>query len=481
MNRDNIIRLKKRLLIEVAQASYQGVLAQIIDRLPFQLYPKNAARLRCCVHKSRAIVRYRLMAILGYGIEEETDEARPLADYAAEIAHRGKAQDPTLTVIDEACSACLKGRHCVTNVCKGCVARPCTVKCPKQAIDIVDGQARIRDDLCVNCGLCLKACPYHAIVYVPIPCEEACPVGAIGKDENGREKIDYDQCIYCGKCMQACPFAAVMERSHMVDVIESLKGPKRTVALLAPALAGQFPVPFGKLVAAAKHLGFDEVVEVALGAEKTAQHEGEELQEKLSQGQPFMTTSCCPAYMQAVGKHIPEMAPFVSDTPTPMHYSAEAVKQEGPDTVTVFVGPCIAKRQEAMKDTEIDHVLTTDEFGAMLVAAEIELDECAEEQAPRPAQAEARAFAVSGGVTEAVQAVTENPEQIHAQLVDGLDKKTLKLLSVWARKGLANKNFIEVMSCQGGCVAGPCNLDSPRLAAQRVKQFAQEASAEHAP
>ncbi len=479
MNRDNIIRLKKRLLIEVAQASYQDQLAQTVDRLPVQLYPKGNAALRCCIHKSRAVVRYRLMAILGYGIEEETDETKRLADYATEIASRDKADDPTLTVIDEACSACLKGRHCVTNVCKGCVARPCTVKCPKQAIVMVDGQAHIQDDLCVNCGLCLKACPYHAIVYVPIPCEEACPVGAISKDENGREKIDYDQCIYCGKCMQACPFAAIMERSHMVDVIERIKGPQRTVALLAPALAGQFPVAFGQLAAAAKRLGFDEVVEVALGAEKTAQHEAEELQEKLGEGQAFMTTSCCPAYMQAVQKHVPEMRPFVSDTPSPMHYSAESVKQTDSESVTVFVGPCIAKRQEAMGDDQVDHVLTTDEFGAMLVAAEIELNECAAEQTPNPAQAEARAFAVSGGVTKAVQAITDIPEQIRPQLVDGLDKKTLRLLSVWARKGLKDGNFIEVMSCQGGCVAGPCNLNSPKLATQRVRQFAQEGSIEN--
>ncbi len=477
MNRDNINRIKKRLLIEVAQLAFEGRLAEEIDRLPIKLYPKDNEALRCCVHKSRAIMRYRLMAILGYGIEEETDELKRLAEYAEPVAQREKADNPILTVIDEACSACLKGRHCVTNVCKGCVARPCTVKCPKDAIQVINGQARIDEDKCVNCGLCLKVCPYHAIVYVPIPCEEACPVGAISKDETGREKIDYDQCIYCGKCMQACPFAAIMERSQIVDVIEKIKTPQRVVAMLAPAIAGQFPVEYGKLAAAVKALGFDDVVEVALGAEQTARHEAAELAHKLKEGQAFMTSSCCPAYMQAVQKHLPEIAGYVSDTPTPMHYTAARVKQYDPQAVTVFIGPCIAKRREAMADEAVDYVLTTDEFGAMLVAAEIELDDCQPLEANRPADANARNFAISGGVTQAVVAVAGAAEEIRPQLVDGLDKKSLKLLSIWAKKGPGEANFIEVMSCEGGCVAGPCNLDNPKIAAGRVKKYAESAAA----
>lgn len=475
MNRDNINRIKTRLLIEVAQLALQGRLSEEIDRLPIQQFPRHNPALRCCVHKSRAIIRYRLMAILGYAIEEETDELKRLSEYVEQMSRQDHGPRPILTVIDEACSACLKGRHCVTNVCKGCVARPCTVKCPKDAIQIVNGQAQIDEGKCVNCGLCLKACPYHAIVYVPIPCEEACPVGAITKDETGREKIDDTKCIDCGKCLQACPFAAIVERSQMVDVIEQIKSPRRVVAMLAPAIAGQFPVDYGKLAAAVKTLGFDDAVEVALGAEETARHEAAELVEKLEAGQPFMTSSCCPAYMQAVRKHLPEIAPFVSDTPTPMHYTAARVKRDDPQAVTVFIGPCVAKRREAMGDEMVDYVLTTDEFGAMLVAAGIELDECAPLEPARPAESEARTFAISGGVTGAVQAVFGDKRAIRPQLVDGLDKKTLKLLSVWAQKGLKEVDFIEVMNCQGGCVAGPCNIDNPKTAANRVKKYADQA------
>jgi len=472
MNGDNHIqRMKRRLLIEVAQMAFRGSLIEEIDRLPIKLFPKDGPTSRCCIHKSRRIIHYRLMAMLGHGVEEETDELKRLSEYVAPMQQSQRTDNPILTVNDEACSACLKGRHCVTNVCRGCVARPCTVKCPKQAIQIVNGQARIDEEKCVNCGLCLKVCPYHAIVYVPIPCEEACPVGAITKDHTGREQIDYDKCIYCGKCMEACPFAAIMERSQIVDVIERIKGPKPVVAMLAPAMAGQFPVEFTKVAAAVKALGFDDVIEVALGAEMTARHEAEELLEKLKDGQAFMTSSCCPAYMQAIQKHLPEVAPFVSDTPTPMHYTAEIVKQRTPEAVTVFIGPCIAKRREAMGDDLVDGVLTTDEFGAMLVAAGIELDECEPLEFDRSAESKARGFAVSGGVTEAVQAIGNVADTIHPYLVDGLDKKALKLLSVWAKKGCAQANFIEVMSCQGGCVAGPCNIGNPKVATRRIRSM----------
>jgi iron only hydrogenase large subunit-like protein len=175
--------------------------------------------------------------------------------------------------------------------------------------------------------------------------------------------------------------------------------------------------------------------------------------------------------VEAVRRHIPALAPFVSDTPTPMHYTAELVRKEDPEAVTVFVGPCAAKRQEALGDECVDYVLTTEELGAMFVAAGIEVGECEPVQFSHPASAEGRGFAVSGGVTAAVTTRMDGPT-VEEVKIDGIDKKVLKALTRYAG-GKTPGNFIEVMACEGGCVGGPCTLEKTPVATRRVNQFAQ--------
>jgi [FeFe] hydrogenase (group B1/B3) len=473
MELNNTHRIRKQILIEVARLALDGDLEKEIDGVPVKMFPKQNPSMRCCVYKDRAVTKYRLMAAMGHTVENETDELKPLSEYAKEAIDRKAISGPVLTVIDTACSACHKGKYFVTNVCRGCTERSCVVNCPKNAIHIINGRSRIDDDKCVNCGKCGKSCPYHAIVYVPIPCEEACPGAAISKDEHGREQIDHEKCINCGKCINACPFAAIMGRSQIVDVVGKIKGPEKVVVMIAPAITGQFPVEFGKLTAGILEIGFDELVEVAHGADTTARQEAEELAEKLASGQKIMTSSCCPAYIQAVDKHIPEIKKYVSSTPTPMSNTARSVKEENPNAVTVFIGPCVAKRQEALDDSSVDYVLTTDELGALLVAAGIELDECSPVELPDIPYREGRGFAISGGVTDAVKAIAGSDIEVKPMLVDGLDKKSLKRLSFLA-KGSQEVNFVEVMACQGGCVAGPCNIGNPKAAAFQVKKLAAE-------
>ncbi|MFW5775544.1 MAG: 4Fe-4S binding protein, partial [Chitinivibrionales bacterium] len=245
MNCDNNAnRIRKRILIEVATLAMQDRLEQDIDRLPLELHPRRAQQVRCCVHKDRAVARYRIMAALGHRVENEIDELKPLHKYAREALEREKPEGPVFTVIDEGCSSCLKGRHIVSNMCRGCVARPCMVNCPRNAVEMVNGRAHINEHMCVDCGLCKKVCPYNAIIYSPVPCEEACPVKAISQTDENIQAIDEHTCIGCGQCLEACPFGAIMERSQMVDVITNVSQKRRpVVAMMAPALVGQFPNP----------------------------------------------------------------------------------------------------------------------------------------------------------------------------------------------------------------------------------------------
>ena len=100
----------------------------------------------------------------------------------------------------------------------------------------------------------------------------------------------------------------------------------------------------------------------------TVSHEAAELKEKLEEGQPFMTTSCCPSYIELVNKHIPGMKPYVSSTGSPMYYAARIAKERHPDAKIVFIGPCVAKRKEARRDECVDYILTFEEMASIFVS-----------------------------------------------------------------------------------------------------------------
>lgn len=462
---NNTMIIRRQLVRKVVRLFNEGKLIESIDRIPLEMSPREIpAQRRCCIYKERAVVRYKLMPILGLGIEEELDELTPLSEFARMAIERKEPSKKVLTVVDEACTSCVKVSYIVTNICRGCVASPCIMNCPKNAIRFNDsGTAQIKSDKCVNCGLCKEACPYHAIVYVPVPCEEVCPVNAISKNEQGVEYIDESKCIYCGRCQNACPFGSIYEISNLVDVLKSIQQKHETIAMVAPALFGQYDVHPAKVMKAIEMIGFTKVVEVARGAEITTRNEAEELVHRLGEGAPFMTTSCCPSYVELTRKHIEGLKPFVSDTGSPMHYTAEMVKKQNPEAKTVFIGPCIAKRKEGIDNDFVDFVLSFSELDTILEAMDIKPADC-EEIVLKNIDGEARGFALSGGVIAAIRAQNLQID-IKSLSVDGLNKKSINLLKAFS-KGKAPAQFIEVMACEGGCIAGPVS----HLNAQKGKR-----------
>lgn len=462
--------MRTKILIKIAESFFEDRFANA-DRIPIELRPKEQQPSRCCIYKDRAVLKYRCMASMGACPEEETDELKSLHQYGQEALERKDLPKSKLSVIDIACSACIKSQYIVTNACRGCFAQPCRLNCPKEAISIVNGRAEIDPNKCVNCGKCFDVCPFHSIIKVPVPCEEACPVNAITKDEFGKEHIDTEKCISCGKCLASCPFGAIVERSQMVDVLKQMFETKnKVVAMLAPAIVGQFPGNIKNLVSALKKAGFDEVIEVAVGADITTQKEAAEFIERQEAGAKLMTTSCCPAYYRAAKVHIPEIQEFVSHTRTPMYYTAEMVKKEDPTCKTVFVGPCLAKRVEAEYDPNVDYVLTFEEVGAIFVASQINVEECGEDEFSKISCAQGRQFPLSGGVAGAVAALIGDKADYRPEKIDGLTKENIKLLKRYATKGSEN-NMIEVMCCEGGCIAGPGCVALPKKAARAVEAY----------
>lgn len=443
--------------------------AEEIDYLPIKRTPREVGhKRRCCVHKERAVTKYKTMPILGHLPSDETDELKPLSAYAKEALAREEPSKNILTVVDESCTGCVEVNYVVTNLCRGCVASPCVANCPKDAVSIQpNNQAHIDPNACINCGICEKACPFHTIVYIPVPCEKACPVKAISKDERGIEIIDYDKCIYCGKCITACPFGSIFEVSHMMDIWNKINANKEVVAIVAPAIMGQYKSAPGKILAAIKALGFKDVIEVAKGAMDTSKNEAIELKEKMEGGQKLMTTSCCPAYTNLVYKHIPDMRPFVSHTGSPMHYAAIIAKERYPDAKIVFIGPCVAKREEAIRDKGVDYVLTFEELDGIFAGWGINVEDMEELEIDRSITQENRNYAVSGGVTQAV--IAEGLQLDYEMLrINGIDKKSIALLRM-AAKGKGKANFLEVMACEGGCIAGPAAHIAPEKSGRILK------------
>ena len=475
---NNASRLKREILVRIARLQLEGTLGDGVHHIARELAPRGSESIRCCIYHDREILRQRVIARLGCSLEDYDDEKR-LSEYVQEAFEREQPTWPMLTVLDEACNACVRTRFLVTNACQACLARPCLVNCGKKAIRIKEGRARIDGEKCVNCGLCLQNCPYHAIIKIPVPCEESCPVGAIGKNENGKERIDYHKCIFCGNCMRECPFGAMMDKGQLVDVIKHIMNGKSVVALYAPAVAAQFRVEPGQLEGSLVEAGFSAVIEVALGADITADREAEEFGERMKRGEKMMTTSCCPAYVRAVRRHVTALSPCISGTRSPMHYTAEIAKKDYPGCVTVFIGPCLAKRREGMDDEYVDYVLSIEEIGALFVAKQIDAAKATALRGKRTPTATGRNFAKSGGVAAAVRSRLQDPSILRETVIDGLDKEGMKRLAAFGRiqagetpRAADTPNLIEVMTCQGGCIAGPSVITNPRVALTLLDKYA---------
>ena len=465
---NNAMLIRRDLLARMCKLMFEGELKEKINRLPLEMVPRHSKNTRCCVHKERAVLKYSAMGILGFNVKDEEDEFMPLSEYVQMAEDRTEFTDVMLTVVDVACSSCVKINYVVTNLCRTCVGHPCTFACKKNAISI-HGKAEINHDTCVNCGMCLDACPFNAIIYQPVPCEESCPVNAISKNENGIEYIDETKCIYCGRCLESCPFGAIIEKTYLVQITNALKSGKRVKAMLAPALLGQFQDDPEKIIAAIKQIGFDEVIEVAKGANETTRNETLEFEERMEQGQPFMTTSCCHSYTRLVEKNLPDLKPFVSDTKTPAYYTAEMIKKEDPDCVVVFIVPCVSKRHESYYNPNIDYAMSFEELGAMLVAKQIEISKCEDATCDTTIHASGRGFCYSGGVADSVKQFAKHPEKIKEILIDGIDKSTLRMLRQLPQNH-GDANFVEVMMCKGGCVNGCDTLVNSKIALRQVKK-----------
>ena len=335
-----------------------------------------------------------------------------------------------------------------------------------------ENRAVIDYDKCKECGVCARNCPYHAIVVTERPCKSACPVDAIAWNEDNIAVIDETKCINCGRCVAACPFGAIEDISWIVPVIDDIREGKKLIAMVAPSIQGQFEgVTLDQIKKGIIELGFADCVEVALGADAVAKKEYEELKKHKEAGVP-MTTSCCPAFVNMAKIHFPTVyEKNVSTMVSPMMARAAMIKDEDPDAEIVFIGPCLAKKQEAMEEhTNVDYVLTFEELAAMFISRHIYLKDYTTDDTTWEASVHGRNFAQGGGVSKAVvEAAKEAGEEgITSYYADGAMecKKQLLLMKV----GRFNFDILEGMCCDGGCINGPCGISDAADVRKRMNQ-----------
>lgn len=446
-NITDIVQIKHMVLTTTAKHAFEGRLYDDYDRIPYELIEGIRPKFRCCVYREREIIRQRVRMAMG---KLPVDVLYTDAD-SAQVVH----------VIPCACEGCPISQITVTPNCQSCLAKKCVRACPFGAISSTPHGAVIDQEKCRKCGKCVAACPYNAIVEIQRPCIKSCPVKAISMDDNDIATIDPAKCINCGACVVGCPFGAISDVSMLTSVIDALRDEKKqVVAMIAPAIEGQFgKAGLTRIKQAIRRVGFDDVAEVALGADMVAVAEAAELLENKEAGRP-MTSSCCPAFVNMVHKHFPALEPYVSSTVSPMVAVERYLRAARPDIVTVFIGPCIAKKNEVMSRYmgEIDYVLTFEELYAMMTALGIDTEQ--EAEYPEEATRFGRGFAVAGGVTAAVeQALRERGEDapvVTTQKCDGADecRKALMLL----KAGRLPVDFLEGMACAGGCLGGPATL-----------------------
>jgi len=485
---NNTAKIKREILVRIVKLMEAGNLKEGVHNIPREMAPRSKEPITCCIYHDREILRQRVVARLGISLEDNYDDTRTLASFAEDALNREKPTWPMLTVLEEACNGCVKAHYLVTNGCQACIARPCMMNCGRKAITVQNHRAQIDAEKCVNCGLCMQNCPYHAIIKIPVPCEEACPVGAITKDKKGKQRIDYHKCIFCGNCMRECPFGAMMDKSQLVDVLKHILAGKKVIAMYAPAIAPQFKSTANQMNEALKACGFQMIYEVARGADITADKEAKEFTERMARGDKLMTTSCCPAYVRAVHKHVPELNECISETKSPMHYTAEIAKKENPDAITVFVGPCLAKRREGMDDDNVDYVISAEELNALFIAKEINPatipTATPDEKTDAPTHS-GRNFAQSGGVAEAVRLRLKDDSILRATKINGLGKEGMKTLAMYGKINSGElpytdetPNLVEVMACEGGCIGGPCVIQNPKQSINQLKKYVELGSDE---
>ncbi|MCQ2422597.1 MAG: 4Fe-4S binding protein [Lachnospiraceae bacterium] len=281
---------------------------------------------------------------------------------------------------------------------------------------------------CKNCHKCIRNCPVKSIRF-----------------SGNQAYIIGDECVMCGRCFVVCPQNAkqIVEETEKVKVLLQEGNP--VVVSLAPSFIANYEgVGIEAMRDALKKLGFYDAEETAIGA-TLVKREYERLCE--DEGRDIIITSCCHSVNLLIQKHYPGLVSYLANVLSPMQAHCKDIKKRIPNAKTVFIGPCVAKKDEAQQyEGIVDAVLTFDELTSWFKAAGV----TPEAKLDSNPNTKARFFPTTGGVLKTM--ALDNPKYTYLA-IDGMENCIAALKDIEA--GNVHKLFIEMSACSGSCVGGP--------------------------
>ncbi len=310
---------------------------------------------------------------------------------------------------------------------------------------------------CKNCYKCIRRCPVNAIAF-----------------RNDQAEIIREECTLCGNCLKVCPQNAKSVNSEIGKVKKFISKKEKVYVSLAPSFISAFDYDEKWIYCALKRLGFTHVEGTANGAFQVSRQYEKLLQKKEMKN---IITSCCSSIILLIEKYYPQLTGQLAPVVSPMIAHAKMLRETyGQRIRVVFIGPCISKKEEyydLQNENQIDAVLTFEELDKWFEEEKIyESEDLLEEM--KNFDTDARIYPVPGGILKTVgKSYKKNYRSIS---VDGIERCIDVLDSI--DEGSVENYFIEMSSCSGGCIAGPCTkqLQGGFMAArERLLNYAKRA------
>ncbi len=306
---------------------------------------------------------------------------------------------------------------------------------------------------CKNCYKCIRHCPVKSIRF-----------------SSGKAQIIDTECILCGQCYLVCPQNVKIIRDDLDKAKNLIRQGAPVYASIAPSFVANYPgATIASMRKALKALGFADAQETAIGAEIVKTYYDQMIDEEKAD---VLISSCCHSINLLIQKHYPEALPYLAPVLSPMQAHCRQIKKEFPEAKTVFIGPCISKKDEGDQYPGIvDCVLTFPELTKWLLEAGIQIDAVTDEET---AKARSRIFPTSGGILRSMFQQNSNYSYLALDGVENCKNAIEEVL-----RGNLNHCFIEMSACSGSCISGPAmekNAASPVMNYKRVSDYAGEES-----